>query len=84
LERPDVVQKCTLVPKPGRQRQVNLCKFEASLVDKASSRTARVTQKPLKNKTNKTKQMACWLWTPPTKPSDMNSMPRTQKVKGEN
>ena len=30
---------------PGRQRQVDLCEFEASLFYRASSRTARITQR---------------------------------------
>ena len=35
-----------LIPAHGRQRQVDLCEFEASLVYRASSRTARaVTQR---------------------------------------
>ena len=29
----------------GRQRQTDLCEFEASLVNRASSRTARATQR---------------------------------------
>ena len=48
-----------LVPALRRQRQENLCEFEASLAYKASSRTARTTQKnPVSktNKQNKTKQ----------------------------
>ena len=48
-----------VIPALRRQRQVDLCKFKASLVYSASSRTARtVTQtKPVsknKMKTNKT------------------------------
>ena len=36
----------SLIPAPERQRQVDLCEFEASLVYKASSRTGRtVTQR---------------------------------------
>ena len=35
----------TLIPALGRQRQVNLCEFEASLVYRVSSRIARATQK---------------------------------------
>jgi hypothetical protein len=45
----------------GRQRQVNLCEFEASLVYKKSSRTARaVTQRNLvsnNNNNNKTQSI---------------------------
>jgi hypothetical protein len=33
-----------LIPPLGRQRQVNLCEFEASLVYRVSSRTARATR----------------------------------------
>jgi hypothetical protein len=37
----------TLIPALRRQRMVDLCKFEASLVYRISSRTARaVTQSP--------------------------------------
>lgn len=32
-----------LVPTPRRQKQMTLCEFKASLVCRASSRTARVT-----------------------------------------
>ena len=34
-----------LIPALGRQTQADLCEFKASLVYKASSRTARATQK---------------------------------------
>jgi hypothetical protein len=33
----------TFSPSTGKQRQVDLCEFEASLVYRASSRTARAT-----------------------------------------
>jgi hypothetical protein len=49
-----------LISALGRQRQVDLCEFKASLVYRMNSRTARATQRnPVsKNKTkqNKTKQ----------------------------
>ena len=35
------------IPAPGRQRQVDLCEFEASLVYIATSRTARATREIL-------------------------------------
>ena len=35
----------TFNPTLGRQRQVDLCEFEANLVYSASSRTAKATQK---------------------------------------
>jgi hypothetical protein len=42
------------VPALGRQRQVDLCELEASLVYKVSSRTARaVTQRNFVSKQNK-------------------------------
>ena len=41
-----------LIPALGRQRQVDLCEFEASLVYRVSSRTARATQR---NPVSKTK-----------------------------
>ena len=34
-----------LIPALGRQRQADLCEFEAILVYRVSSRTARATQK---------------------------------------
>ena len=34
-----------LVPALGRQRQVGLCEFKAIMVYRASSRTARATQR---------------------------------------
>jgi hypothetical protein len=41
----------------GRQREADLCGFEASLVYGASSRTARATQRnPVLNKTKQNKQ----------------------------
>jgi hypothetical protein len=48
-----------VIPALRRQRQVDLCKFKASLVYRVSSRTARATQKnPVSTNTkqNKTKQ----------------------------
>jgi hypothetical protein len=46
-----------LIPELGRQRQVDLCVFEASLVYRVSSRTVRATQRNRiskdKNKTRK-------------------------------
>jgi len=46
-----------LIPALRRQRQVELCEFEASLLYKASSRTARATQTDpvLKNQKSKKK-----------------------------
>ena len=35
----------SLIPALGRQRQVDLSEFEASLVYKVSSRTARATER---------------------------------------
>ena len=42
-----------LIPEFRRQRQVNLCELEASLVYRASSRTARATQRNLVLQSNK-------------------------------
>jgi hypothetical protein len=36
-----------LIPAPGRQRQVDLCEFKASLVYRVSPRTGRATQRNL-------------------------------------
>ena len=47
-----------LIPAPGRQRQVDLCEFEVSLIYKASSRTgSKTTQRNpvLKNKQTRNK-----------------------------
>jgi hypothetical protein len=48
----------TLIPAPkrGRCRWMDLCEFEASLVYRASSRTARVTTETLSRKANKQKK----------------------------
>jgi capsid protein len=47
-----------LIPALGRESQVDLCEFEASLVYRVSSRTARATQRNpvLKNKTKQKKE----------------------------
>jgi hypothetical protein len=47
-----------LIPALGRQRQADLCKFEASLVYRMSSGSARVTQRnPVEeNKSQASKQ----------------------------
>ena len=48
----------SLVPALRRQRQTDLCEFEASLAYKVSSRTARtVTQKNLVSKKKKIKEV---------------------------
>ena len=51
------VWRTPLIPALWRQRQVDLCEFEASLIYRVSSRTAKVTQRNTfsnnKNKTNK-------------------------------
>ena len=44
-----------LIPELQRQRQVDLCEFETSLVYRASSRIARATQKNPVSKTKPTK-----------------------------
>ena len=46
-----------MIPALGRQKQADLCEFEASLVYKASSRTARAIQRNpvLENKTKQNK-----------------------------
>jgi len=46
-----------LIPAFRRQRQADLCEFEASLVHRVSSRIARATQRnPVLKNRNKTKQ----------------------------
>ena len=43
-----------LIPERGKQKKVNLCEFEASLVYRMRSRTARATQrKPVSKSRNK-------------------------------
>jgi hypothetical protein len=45
------------VPALRKQRQADLCEFEASLVYRVSSRTAKVTQRnPVSKQTNKQKE----------------------------
>jgi hypothetical protein len=58
---------CTpLIPALGRQRQVDLCEFEASLLYKVSYRTARATQKNQKERKKKRKkekkEVRCFMW----------------------
>ena len=56
----------------GRQRQVDLCEFKASLVYRVSSRVVRATEKPyLKNKQTKNK--------PTTHPKQTNKQTNKQK-----
>ena len=43
----------SLILEFGRQKQTDLCEFEASLVCRVSSRTARATVKPCLKQTNK-------------------------------
>jgi hypothetical protein len=45
----------TLMPALGKQRQINLCEFKASLVYRVNSKTAKATQRNSVSK-NKTKQ----------------------------
>jgi hypothetical protein len=55
----------SLFPALQRQRQEDLCKFQASLVYRASSRAARATQRnPVSNKTKQTNktQKTRWAW----------------------
>jgi hypothetical protein len=52
-----------LIPALGRQRQVNLCEFEANLVYTVSPRTARATQRNPVLKTNRKAPGAKLLWT---------------------
>ena len=57
-----MVMACVFNPSPGWQRQVDLCEFEAGLIYRTSSRTARATERNLvlKNKKqNKTSQSSC-------------------------
>ena len=44
------VEAHTLIPALRRQRQTDVCEFEASQVDRMSSRTARATQRNLESK----------------------------------
>jgi hypothetical protein len=46
----------TLLSALGRQRQADLCEFEASLVYRVTSKTARGTQRSNISKQNKTKK----------------------------
>ena len=53
-----------LIPAPGRQRQVELCEFQASLVYRVGSKTARVTQRnPILKQTSKQVKV-CHMWVP--------------------
>jgi hypothetical protein len=46
-----------LIPAPGRQRQVDLREFKASLVYRVSAGTARAVERDPVSKLNKIKQM---------------------------
>ena len=46
-----------MIPALKRQRQVDLFEFEYNLVFRGSSRTARATQNPLLEMTNKQREM---------------------------
>ena len=46
-----------LIPALGRQRQVDICEFEASLVYKVSPRTARALQRNTVLNTKKKKKL---------------------------
>jgi hypothetical protein len=48
-----VRRRTLLVPALGKHKQVDLCEFEASLVYKASSRTAMATHRNTVSKRNK-------------------------------
>ena len=48
-----------LIPALGRQKQVDFCKFESSLVYRASSRTgSKATKKPCLEQTKKKKKLS--------------------------
>jgi hypothetical protein len=51
----------TFNPCIGRQRQADICEFEASLVYRASSRTAKATQRNPVSKKKKSK-LSRWAW----------------------
>ena len=51
-----------LIPALGRQRQVDLCESENSLVYRVSSRTARATQKTCLEKQTKSHILPRELW----------------------
>ena len=61
-------RKQPLIPALGRQRQVDLCEFEASLVYRVSSRTARATKmspvsiNQTKTKVNQEKEKLLFLY----------------------
>ena len=45
-----------LIPAPRKQRQMDVCEFEASLFYRVSSRTAKNTYRDAVSKQNKTKE----------------------------
>ena len=52
-----VVAHMPLIPALGRQRQADVCEYEASLVYRASSRTIKATlRNPVMKNQNQTKQ----------------------------
>jgi hypothetical protein len=56
-----------LIPALGKQREADLCEFEASLVYRVSARTARTTQKAMsqekRRKKGKTRQEKKSVWS---------------------
>jgi hypothetical protein len=79
---------CTpFIPALGRQRQADLCEFDASLVYKVSFRTARATQrnpvyKNQKNQSNKQtkKNHTNPINQPPPSPTKTNSKTKTNTL----
>jgi len=61
-----------------RQRQVDLYEFEVSLVYKASSRTARATQRSLSQTNKQTNKQITLLLAPI--PEDLGSIPSTHRT----
>jgi hypothetical protein len=69
-----------LIPALGSQRQVDICEFEASLVYKESSRTARaVTQRNCLKRQNNTIQ-----YKQKTKPNGLTNQPIIQPTNNNN
>ena len=71
-----------LIPALRRQRQVNLCEFEVSLVYRVSSRTAKaVTEKPsLEKQKMRAGEMAQRLRASPALTKVLSSIPSNHMV----
>jgi hypothetical protein len=71
--------RTSLIPVLRKQRQVDLCEFDASLPYRVSSRTARVIQRnPVSNPYTYKKKKKDWVSIPP--PNKLNKSFKTNEI----